>query len=504
MVTLPGLGYTGTRVCRGACCALGWQPSTDLHGWGVSKSSENILAKAAALLHGAVADEDMRCLLTFSQQTVIDSIVEDQYLAPRPQVAEAAPVGVLGARAGSPLRRRHKRSNTYPDANGAAVGLAAPYPTTDLQLRTAHWAEQLEQEHVASATGTGAASALGCNTSLSSPATGVAYPDAATHAQQTSVPRQPDPHAGSQQQQVWQFNPAFRASWDLDEKLSGPGQSEEPAQLSSGGQQQDSATGPELHAAPSVHEDCRLKVKPRSTSASSSIGSPLIASAFNDGAPLAAQGAPAATETAPSLSAGDAAATKNAAASSARTSSSGSTLAQRRSINIPPLESAGPSRNARRQELWQSTLSPVHLGPHDASATMLISAASAAAAFGRRSSMGTAFAPSSNGAGVHAMAPASRISAFGLQLLSLSQNRLRVSQTGDSVSADASADDSDTSGGDGDDVPLSPDAAQAVMLQRSSFRRRPGPAVRQIAQSVRRMGGKCCSRHLSFVFLASA
>lgn len=501
----------------------------------------------------------MLSLLGFSCTTVIDSIVDQHLLTPRPPALGALTAGPTAtgaaaqqgssAQGSSPLARRHKRSNTYPDSRLAAADLSAPYPVTGLQVQL----PSAGPTEAAAAADVGAVdNNNGFSTGLSSPASDVRYTGGAgSSSMQSLPPRLPpsaqhiaepsaaggllqEPQQGPEdspfavQDGLWHYNPAYRSTWDLDEQLQQQGQQQQssgsqavgqpPARSSSQHASTTVRSSPFEQAAPMQEVELQL-LKSKQGQGSSGTGSPLIATSYDGGpqphadddssAAAAAASAAAASavvgpaEQAPARGQIALSAPGTASAASSRHSSS-STLAQRRSLNITPLAQAAPSVPLGRQETWRSTLSPVPSASYDTpgvfgaagggGAGMLSTAASSAAAFGRRSSAGGApgdtgsLAPASSVPSAYPMTPASRISGFGAQLFSLSQSRLRVSTGGDSSDGDASGEDSS---GDDDEGgrPASPTRAQAAALQSGSFRRRPGASMRQIARSVRRMGG---------------
>lgn len=433
----------------------------------------------------------MQSLLSFSVDTAIDSVVE-QHVTPRPAAAGVQQAQAAGQNP-SPVVRRHKRSNTFPDSTSLAADFSVPYPRV---LPPSPAAAARAASPGAAAAGANAAAPLtinttdveACSTGPGSPLLSpMPQPAAAGDAGQYQPGDQP-----SEQQRLWHYNPAFRPSSDLDEQQQQLlVQSSEPQVLN----RSNSTPQSPFEAATAMQVvELQLKSKQPTTTTSSGTGSPMIGSSFAGGVLVqadaeAAAGAASAALPSPSGSASD-------AHSSRPTSSSGGTIAQRRSLNIPPLAQA-PA--AVRQDTWRSTLSPVPSASYDTPGGLgnqgFATAASATPAFGRRSSAGTelGLAPATSAPGTFAWTPASRVSGFVAPLLSVRQDRLRMSDTTASSSAEDSGEDS--SGEEDEDMRVSsPRRAQAAAVPGTSFRRRPGASMRQIARSVRRMGGERSDR----------
>jgi hypothetical protein len=453
----------------------------------------------------------MHTLLDYSMAAAIESVVE-QHQAPPLGVPAAAAAAMQPqqavAQGPQPVVRRHKRSNTYPDSRFAKADITAPYPVTGLQLQlpqapgdpTAPAAAAAGAEE--SFTSEGMVSADGGETGLSTPASHVDYSGAGGRQLPASVSLECDsgdgPGAGvlgsTQQdhQSSWHYNPAYRESWDLDEQQQQQLSlvSALPAALPEGSS--DGASRGSHSSSPFQHVQevqLQLKGKQQERSASSSNGSTLIPTSV-DGtmqqqqAGMDADGA--VTHLAPALGVTDA----EQQPSSRPSSDTGATLAQRRALNIAPLAQAAAAAAAGRAETWRSTLSPVPSASYD-TGSGLATAASAAPTFGRRSSAGADLPPSSSAPGGYGVTPSSRISGFGSQLFSLSGRRLKV-PTASSASSSATASDDDGSNSDeGEgDREVAPAQAQAVQMQGASYRHLSGASMRQLARSVRRLGGK--------------
>jgi hypothetical protein len=485
----------------------------------------------------------MHTLLDFSTSAAIESVV-DEYVTPRlaAALAAAAPVAPNAAAApgfvspGSSYRRRHKRSNTYPDTHQlGAADLAVPYPAVGLHVKVPE--APTEPSAAAAASLYGSASSkrlLSSNdggTGLSTPDSTTSYPGGASSSRglpksifldaQSGVVQ-----AGTRSQGLWHTNPAFRASWDLEEQ---------PQQLL-GLRRSNSAEGASRSPFETSQEGSGLQLKDKDRlvrSMSSSSGSPLIATSYHGGAPhraesdgeagstVAASTAAAATAAAPAAMQPGAQAAGGASGvplqqSGRASSSGGGTLAQRRAVNIAPLAQASAATAAavgrgNRFETWRSTLSPVPSASHDhAFGSGLVSAASAAPTFGRRSSAGVelGLTTTSSVPGAYAPTPASRISGFGSQLFSISGRRLHV-PIGTSASSSAAGSDEEGSSSDSEEDMqggASPTKLQTTRLQGSSFRHISGASMRQIARSMRRMGGECnnrepCSWSVQFIWI---
>lgn len=478
------------------------------------------LLSDAAVLHVALsaADEEMHTLLEFSTVTAIDSVV-NQRVTPRFGTAAAAggsPItpttGTQAAGLGrSPNVVRHRRSNSYPDGRHAAAELAAPYPTMGLHVEVP---EAPTEPAAAAAVPSASASRhlLGSGdggTGLSTPNSAVSYPGGPSSSglPQSIFLEANSDAAGGPQQGLWHNNPAFRASWDLDEQ-----QQQQPQLV--GLRRSSSADGPRspfetAQEAAGLH----FKDKRIVRSLSSGTGSPLIATSYDGGAPHQADSDTEAPSSVSAAAAAVAAAAPRRATEpgvvasgaplqqgSRPSSSSGGTLAQRRALNIAPLgqpsSSAAGAGRGNRFETWRSTLSPVPSASYDHGlASGLVSSASAAPTFGRRSSTGVDMGLATAGSvpGGYAPTPASRISGFGSQLFSLSGRRLRVATlSGSSSSAEVSDEDGSSSENEDDmEGRTSPTKLQATRLQGKSFTHISGSSMRQIARSMRRMGGEC-------------
>jgi hypothetical protein len=346
-------------------------------------------------------------------------------------------------------------------------------------------------------------------TGLSTPNSAVSYPGGASSSSGLPQSIFLDADSGELQAEategLWHSNPAFRASSDLDEQQQQ--QEQQSAQPLLGLRRSSSAEGPRspFETAQTASGLQLSKDKHLMRSVSSGTGSPLIATSYDGGAVQTAD---------PDAAAASAVSQQDAGASglplqqqqqqprSRPSSSSGGTLAERRALNITPLAQASASSSAHvsaaagprgnRLETWRSTLSPVPSASYDQQhgfgASGLVSSASAAPTFGRRSSAGVDTAT----AGGYAPTPASRISGFGSQLFSLSGRRLHVP----AASASSSAVGSDEEGGSSSEneeegqADGSPTKLQATRLQNRSLRHISGASMRQIARSVRRMGGE--------------
>jgi hypothetical protein len=346
----------------------------------------------------------------------------------------------------------------------------------------------------------------GGGTGLSTPTSTVSYNGASSSTGQQPVQLPMEPGEGQAwvglQEGAWHTNPAFRASWDLDEQ---PQQQLQPAgQLQGIGR---SANGARSPFQTTQEAEILLNEKQLTHSLSSGTGSPMIATSYDGGGcqqadshSEAAVAAVAAAAAAAAQAVGDSAAGESGVLlqqTSRPTSSSGGTLAQRRSLNITPLGqpvAAAASSNTAggagrvRIEGWRSTLSPVPSASYDLTGSLTTSA-SATASFGRRPTAGMDGGPagaSSGPGGVYAQTPASRISGFGSQLFSLSQRHMRVSAGSPSSSAAGSDEEHSSSEEDEGQGRSSPTRAQAARLQSTSFKHLSGASVRQIARSVRR------------------
>lgn len=460
------------------------------------------------------ADAEMYTLLDFSTSVAIDSVV-DQRPTSRPAMAPAAAT-TAPASSGAAAMRRHKRSNSYPDGQLAVPSGTGttPFPASGLHVQ-ANWAPM--QPMVAPApsassiytdsTALMSADGGGGGTGLSTPTSTVSYNGASSSTGQQPVQLPMEPGEGQAwvglQEGAWHTNPAFRASWDLDEQ---PQQQPQPA-----GQLQGtirSVSGARSPFQTTQEAEILLKEKQLTHSLSSGTGSPMIATSYDGGGcqqadshSEAAVAAVAAAAAAAPQAVGDSAAGESGVLlqqTSRPTSSSGGTLAQRRSLNITPLgqpaTAAAASSNMAggagrgRIDGWRSTLSPVPSASYDLTGSLTTSA-SATAAFGRRPTAGMdggVASVSSGPGGAYAQTPASRISGFGSQLFSLSQRHMRVSAGSPSSSAAGSDEEHSSSEEDEGQGRSSPTRAQAARLQSTSFKHLSGASVRQIARSVRR------------------
>jgi hypothetical protein len=457
------------------------------------------------------ADAKMHTLLDYSMAAAIGSVVE-QHEAPLLGVppAAAAQPQQAATQGSQPGVRRHKRSNTYPDSRLAKADMTAPYLVAGLQLQlpqapgdtpaTAAAAAAAE----ASFASEGMVSADGGGTGLSTPASHVSYSGAGGRQLPASVFLECDPGdasgadlLGSSQQErqsSWHYNPAFRESWDLDEQ-----QQQQQLLLVSGqtaaalpGSSGDGASRGSTNSSPFQHVQevqLQLKGKQQERSAPSSNGSTLIPTYVDRTAQqqAGADAEGAVVDLAPALGAMDAAQQP----SSRPASDSGATLAQRRALNIAPLAQAAAAAAAGRAETWRSTLSPVPSASYDnGTSSGLATAASAAPTFGRISSSGAELPPTSSAPGGYGVTPSSRISGFGSQLFSISGRRLKV-PTASSVSSSAASDEDGSTSDEGEgDGEVAPAQAQAVQLQGTSYRHLSGASIRQLARSVRRLGGE--------------
>lgn len=466
------------------------------------------------------ADAEMHTLLRFCTGAAIESVI-DQNSTPGLGAAAFAAAAVRG---GSPIApattaqgsssqfvRRHQRSNTYPDSQlGAAAELAAPYPMMGLHVEVPE--APLEPPTAAASATFASQKPFDGGTGLSTPTSAVSYPGGASSS--SGLPQsvfldvdsgEVQPAEGLQQG-LWHSNLAFRASSDLDEQ-----QQQQVLRPLLELRRSSSAEGTRSpFETAQTSSGLQLKDKQLMRSVSSGTGSPLIATSYDGGggaAQAAEADAAAATATVPASA--SAAPQPDAGASgvslqqqrSRPSSSSGGTLAERRALSIAPLSqassspghvaAAGPRGN--RLETWRSTLSPVPSASYDQhglGTSGLVSSASAAPTFGRRSSAGVDAA--GGGPGGYAPTPASRISGFGSQLFSLSGRRLHVP----AVSASSSAAGSDEEGSSSSEneeegqADGSPTKLQATRLQNRSLRHISGASMRQIARSVRRMGGE--------------